>query len=92
MFKYNLSEEFQEIIIKISKKNPVLAIAINRKIKEIISRDNNNINAYKNLKYSLKEYKRVHITDKVVMLFRVKQSENMVLFVTIKHRDDVYKI
>jgi YafQ family addiction module toxin component len=91
MFEYNLSEEFQEIIQKISKKNPALAIAINRKIKEIVSRDTNTIVAYKNLRYSLKNYKRVHITGNVVMIFRVEILENKILFITIKHRDDVYK-
>jgi YafQ family addiction module toxin component len=91
MFKYDITEEFEEIIKKLSKKNPVIAIAINRKIKEIISRDTNTINAYKNLKYSMNDYKRVHITGNVVMIFQVKETDNKILFITIKHRDDVYR-
>ncbi|MGV8171989.1 MAG: type II toxin-antitoxin system RelE family toxin [Candidatus Woesearchaeota archaeon] len=91
MFEYDLSKEFGEILSKISKKNPALAIGINRKIKEIISRDADTINAYKNLRYSMKDYKRVHITGNVVMIFQVFLKENFILFITIKHRDDVYK-
>lgn len=91
MFEYEITKEFEEIITKIAKRNPVLAAGINHKMKEIISRDAITINAYKNLKYTLKDYKRIHITKSIVMIFQVRIKENKILFVTIKHRDDVYK-
>jgi mRNA-degrading endonuclease RelE of RelBE toxin-antitoxin system len=91
MFEYDITEEFEETIKKITKKNPVLSLAINRKIKEIIYRDKNTINSYKNLKYSLKEFKRVHITGNIIMIFRVDPSKNKILFIAIRHRDEAYK-
>jgi mRNA-degrading endonuclease RelE of RelBE toxin-antitoxin system len=92
MFEYDLSKDFEDILKKISKKNPVLAVGINRKIKEIVSRDSTTINAYKNLRYSLKNYKRIHITENIVMVFQVFPKEKFILFITIKHRDDAYKL
>jgi YafQ family addiction module toxin component len=92
MFEFDLSKEFEDILSKIIKKNPVLANAIQKKIREIISRDAFSINAYKNLRYTLKNYKRVHITKNVVMIFQVFSEENYILFIAVKHRDDVYKL
>jgi YafQ family addiction module toxin component len=91
MFEYDITEEFEKIICKIVKKNPILAETIHRKIKEIISRDKDSITSYKNLKYDLKDFKRIHITGQVIMFFKVNINENKILFVTLKHRDDAYK-
>ncbi|MGV8163122.1 MAG: type II toxin-antitoxin system RelE family toxin [Candidatus Nanoarchaeia archaeon] len=91
MFDYDITEEFEETLRKITKRNQILSIALHRKIKEIISRDKNTINSYKNLKYDLKEFKRVHVTSRIIMIFRVNLNENKILFVAIKHRDEAYK-
>lgn len=48
------------------------------------------IDEYTNLKYTLKEFKRVHIIGKIAMIFRVNITENKILFITIRHRDDAY--
>lgn len=69
MFELHLNDEFKKTLDKLQKKNPVIALAVNRKIKEIITRDEKTINAYKNLKYNFKAYKRAHITNSIVMLF-----------------------
>ena len=91
MFNVDITEEFEETLKKITKKNSALAVAINRKIKEILSRDKTSIDSYKNLRYDLKEFKRVHITWNIIMIFRVNLDENKILFVAIKHRDEAYK-
>jgi YafQ family addiction module toxin component len=91
MFEYDITEEFEKTLKKITKKNPSLSIAINRKIKEIICRDQNTIDSYKNLKYSLNDFKRVHITENIILIFRVNLNENKILFAAIKHRDEAYK-
>ncbi len=91
MFEYDATDEFRKILEKLKKKDPVIAVAINKKIKEIITRDKDTINAYKNLKHSLKNFKRIHITKSLIMIFEVKLNENLIIFNTIKHRDDAYK-
>ena len=91
MFEFDFSDEFRKIFKKLSKKNPSIAKAINRKVKEIIARDKTSIMAYKNLSHGLKNLKRVHITDWLVITFEVQLNENFVLFVNIASRDEVYK-
>ena len=91
MFEFDFSYEFRKILDKLSKKDPVIARAINRKVKEIISRDNESITAYKNLRHDLKNLKRIHITEWLVMAFEANLEENFILFVNIASRDEVYK-
>lgn len=91
MFEFDLSNNFRKVFKKLSKKNPAIAGAINRKIKEIIYRDRETINTYKNLSYGRSNLKRVHITSWLVMIFEVDIDDNFILFVNIAPRDDVYK-
>lgn len=91
MFDFDLSDEFKKILKKLSKKNPTIADAVSRKIKEVIARDKHSIMMYKNLRHDLKNLKRVHITEWLVMTFEVDINRNFILFVKIAHRKDVYK-
>ena len=90
MFDFDFSDEFKKIFQKLSKKNPVIAKAINRKVKEIISHDIRSISTYKNLRHNFKNLKRVHITNWLVITFEVNINDNF-LFVDMASRDDVYK-
>jgi mRNA-degrading endonuclease RelE of RelBE toxin-antitoxin system len=91
MFEFDLSDGFRKVLSKLSKKDPQIARAINRKIKEIISRDKDSITVYKNLSHGMKNLKRVHITEWLIMTFEVNLSKNFILFVKLASRDDVYK-
>ena len=91
MFEFDLSDEFGKALKKISKKDPVMARSINRKIKEIINRDAESIQAYNNLMHDLKNLKRVHITEWLVMTFEVDPKNNFILSTKLASRDDVYK-
>lgn len=57
------------------------------KIDEVLECDD--INHYKNLKYAMKNYKRVHVNDSYVVLFF--GDNDMVYFVDYEHHDKVYK-
>lgn len=91
MFNFNLSDELQLIIKKLAKKDKKKVEIINKKIKEIINSDKNSINHYKNLRYDLKDYKRVHIDGSFVLVFKVDISNNFILFADFDHHDNVYK-
>ena len=91
MFEFDFSDDFRKVLEKLSKKDPVIAQAINRKIKEIISRDDKSILVYKNLSHDLKNLKRVHITEWLIITFEVQLDKNTILFVNIASRDEVYK-
>lgn len=91
MFDFDLSDDFRKTLSKLSKKDPIIAESINRKIKEIISRDSRTITAYKNLSHGMSNFKRVHITEWLIMVFEINLNENYVFFAKIASRDDVYK-
>jgi len=90
-FDFDLSEEFKLVIRKLQTKDKIRVIILNKKIKEIINNDSVSIERYKNLKYGLSKYKRVHIGKSFVLIFKVDKEKNHILFDKLKHHDDVYK-
>ncbi len=59
MRKYEIIPSLQKILNKISKKDNATYEQILKKIEEVIN--SSDIEHYKNLRYSLKDRKRVHI-------------------------------
>ena len=90
MFEFNLTDELKLKIKKLLKKDKKKVEIINKKIKEIVNCDEDSIEHYKNLKYELKEYKRVHIDKHFVLVFRVDLIRNFILFADFDHHDNVY--
>jgi YafQ family addiction module toxin component len=91
MFNFDLSDKLKIILKKLQKKDLKKTEAINKKIKEIISCNEETISHYKNLRYDLKEFKRVHIDSSFVLIFKVEIKNNFILFVDFAHHDKVYK-
>jgi len=90
MFSFDLSDELKVKIRKLAKKDKKVAETINRKIREIIGSDVKSIERYKNLRYELKQYKRVHIYKQFVLTFKVDKENNFILFEDFEHHDNVY--
>ena len=89
MFDFDLSDELK---FKISKlKNHKQAEIIYKKIKQLINCDKDSINHYKNLRYELKDFKRVHIDKSFVLTFKVDLNKNFILFIDFDHHDRIYK-
>ena len=76
MFDFNLSDELKLKIRKLVNKDKKKVEIINKKIKEIINNDVVSIVRYKNLRYDLKEFKRVHIDNNFVLTFKVDVKNN----------------
>ena len=91
MFEAVYNEQVLEFIARIAKKNKTIAQAINKKINEILNRNKDTIQYYKNLSEDLKQFKRVHITNWLVLMFEVDFEANCIIFHKIGHRKDVYK-
>jgi len=90
MFDFNISDELRLKLRKLVKKDKKKVQIINKKIKEVIKKDLDSINHYKNLKYDLKEFKRVHIDKHFVLTFKVDYENNFILFADFDHHDNVY--
>ncbi len=91
MFDFDISDELKILIRKLSKKDRIRLITLNKKIKEIINNDLNSIDRYKNCRYDLKEYKRSHIDKSFVLLFKVYKEKNVIYFWRLRHHDEIYK-
>jgi len=90
-FKYDFSDELEKTIKKLFKKDRKISEALMKKIEEIASRSETEIEFYKNLRHDLSEYKRVHIAKSFVLVFKVFRKEKFILFDKFKHHDDIYK-
>ena len=90
-FGYDYSDEVEEALVKIGKKDKTKSEIILKKIEEIVQRNQTTIEYYKNLRNELSDYKRVHVAKSFVIMFKVYKKENFILFDKIKHHDDAYK-
>ena len=91
MFKFAIEEDLQRKISKLKKKDYQLVQNFKRKFQEIINQDKRSINLYKNLRTPMHEFKRIHLTDNYILLFKVNINENLIIFIDIIHRDKAYK-
>ena len=90
MFDFDLSDELKLKIRRLLKKDKKKVEIINKKIKEIINNNEYSVNRYKNLRFNLKQFKRVHIDKHFVLTFKVDIEKNFILFVDFDHHDKVY--
>jgi len=78
----------QKILNKLSKKDKSTYEQILKKIEEIIT--SLGIGHYKNLRYNIKDRKRVHIGH-FVLIFKFVKEENKIIFLDFGHHDNMYK-
>lgn len=90
MFEFDLSDDLKALLRNLGKKDKPLADALKKKIKEIVSRDKETIEFYKNLRKPLNEFKRVHVGN-FVLTFKVYKERNFIFFWSVKHHDEAYK-
>jgi len=88
MHKIEIGGDLQKILIKLSKKDNVLYEQLLKKIEEIANCQG--IEHYKNLKYNMKESKRVHIGH-FVLIFQYISSTDTIFFDDFDHHDNIYK-
>ena len=86
MYSFEIKPDLQKRLDKIQKKDPVQFKAIRNKIAEVIL----NPQHYKNLKYDLKKFKRVHVLKSFVLTFHINEQEKLVEFIDYDHHDKIY--
>jgi YafQ family addiction module toxin component len=87
MYNTEISEKLKDIMIKLSKKDKPLYEQLLKKIEEVINCYD--IEHYKNLRYNMKESKRVHIGH-FVLVFQFDKKENKIRFDDFDHHDNIY--
>jgi YafQ family addiction module toxin component len=81
------SEELTRKLKKIKNKNIKLYDIIDKKIAEIILYPER----YKELRYDMKEFRRVHIQKSFVLTFKIDIAKEIVKFEDFDHHDKIYK-
>ena len=87
MREFEIKLESNKKLIKLSKKDKSRYEFIIKEIEEIIN--SNNIEHYKNLRYDMKESKRVHIGH-FVLVFSYDKEKDFVSFEDYDHHDNIY--
>ena len=87
MYNFKVSENLQEILKKLFKKDKVLYERLLGKMKEIINCSN--VDHYKNLRYNMKDSKRVHIGH-FVLVFRFNKQADIIYFEDFDHHDKIF--
>ncbi len=88
MYRFKLSEHLQDILKRLSRKDNQLYERVLAKINEVIYCYD--IEHYKNLRYNLKDSKRVHVGH-FVLVFQYNKGDNEILFDDFDHHDTIYK-
>ena len=88
MYSYEIKPSLQKVLTKLSKKDKTTYEKVLKKIEEIINAQS--IEHYKNLRYDLKDLKRVHVGH-FVLLFGFENSTNTITFIDFDHHDNIYK-
>lgn len=86
--RYKLSDELEETLKKLKKKDRTTYDAIYKKIEEIVNSDN--IEHYKNLSYDMQDYKEVHIRKSFVLVFKFDKNKQLIEFVDFDHHDKIF--
>ncbi len=85
---YKTSKEFDKILDKLQRKDNQLYENLLNKMNEVLN--SVDIEHYKNLRYDMKEFKRVHIGH-FVLVFKFDKMNNLIFFSDFYHHDDIYK-
>lgn len=89
-FAYDLSDELREILRKLRMRDPKKVEIINKKIKQIVNADESTIDHFKNLRYDLKDFKRVHIDKHFVLTFHYDRTKKFIMFEDFDHHETIY--
>ena len=88
MRKFDVEEKLHKILQKLSKKDRKRYEIIWKKINEIINSEN--VEHYKNLKYPLNDFKRIHIDGSFVLIFKYDKTNDKLIFYDFEHHDKIY--
>jgi len=89
MHKFEVENKLLKKFKKLAKKNKKRYEITWRKISEIINSPD--VEHYKNLKFPLNNFKRVHIDNSFVLVFKYDKTKDKITFYDLDHHDKIYK-
>lgn len=88
MYNFSLSEDLKGILGRLSKKDKKMYEQVMNKIEEIVNCYD--AEHYKNLRYGMKDMKRVHIGH-FVLIFELDKKNNEIRFYDLEHHNKIYR-
>lgn len=88
MREFEIKPELYKKLVKLSKKDKRAYEAVMEKIDEVAN--SYDVEHYKNLRYNMKDSKRVHIGH-FVLVFSYVKSKDFVSFEDYDHHDKIYR-
>lgn len=89
MYKFAIEEKLHQILKKLFKKDKKRYEIIWKKIIKVIN--SSDIEHYKNLKFPMNKFKRVHIDKSFVLIFKYDKTNDEIKFYDLDHHDKIYK-
>lgn len=91
VFTFDTSDGLKETMAKLAKKDSACSLALNKKIRQIISCDETTIEHYPDSSYELTGTKHVHIASSFVLFFKVLKKEKHIKFLRLQHHDKAFR-
>ena len=88
MREFEIKPELEKKLVKLSKKDKNRYEVVLRKIEEIVA--SVDVEHYKNLRYDMKDMKRVHVGH-FVLIFNYDMINDFISFIDYDHHDNIYK-
>ncbi len=89
MYKFEIEKNLHQILKKFFKKDKKRYKIVWKKITEIIN--SSDIEHYKNLKFPMNEFKRVHIDKSFILIFKFDKTNEKIQFYDLNHHDKIYR-
>jgi len=88
MYNYEIKPSLKDTLTKLLKKDKSLYEQVMKKINEIIN--SSDVEHYKNLRYDMKDSKRVHVGH-FVLVFQYDKATDTINFDDFEHHDKIYR-
>jgi len=88
MREFSIEEKLYALLKRLFKKDKKRYEIIWKKINEIVN--NSDIRHYKNLKFPLEDFKRVHIDKSFILIFKYVKAKDKIIFYDFDHHDRIY--
>ncbi|MFH1788487.1 MAG: addiction module toxin RelE [Candidatus Altiarchaeota archaeon] len=89
MREFEVSEHLTKKLRKYGKKDKKLFTAAMKKMREILECPD--VSHYKNLRYDLRDSRRVHVDKSFVLVFQHDAGKDKIIFDDIDHHDKIYE-
>ena len=84
-----IEPNLHKLLIKISRKDKKLYEIVENKMFEIAT--NADVDHYKNLQSRMQDFRRVHVDNCFVLIFKYDEASDKVLFYDLEHHDKIYR-